>query len=373
MPIVIRPHAAEYVEAVIRFNQRLMAAGAVDWMQAEAGPQPAWLPKRNGQPLYNEIFLALENDEVRGAYVLKHQEFSFGGDQVSSIGYYHHPISEGTINKAYGMVGALMIRDALSREPLLYCLGMDGYDKPLPQMLKLLGWKDYLVPFYFRVLHPFRFLRHMEALRENSRKRLLMDFAAFTGAGWAAIKALHGFRALRNGSTAAGSLNEVPAFDVWTDDIWQRAKGCYSMTAVRNSDVLKKLYPTSQSHFTRLQIVRDGTVLGWAVVAERVHKPRFGSLRVGSIVDCFALPENAPTIVRAATETLQEDGFDMIVTNQSNSDWGMAFQRAGYLHGPSNFVFATSPKLSALLSPFDARKTNTHFTRGDGDGLPHSF
>lgn len=373
MPIVIRPHSAEYVEAVIRFNKRLVAAGAVDWMQVEAGPQPDWLPKQNGQPLYNEIFLALENDEVRGAYVLKHQEFSFAGGRVRSIGYYHHPISEGTINKAYAMVGALMIRDALSRQPLLYALGMDGYDKPLPRMLKLLGWKDYLVPFFCRILHPFRFLRHMEALRETSPRRFLMDFAAFTGTGWLAIKTLHGFRALRNGNIAAASSNEIPAFDVWTDDVWEHAKGCYSMAAVRNSDVLKKLYPTSQSHFTRLQVLRDGAVVGWAVVAERLPKPRFGSLRVGSVVDCFGVPENAPAIITAATETLREEGFDMIVTNQSNADWGSAFERAGYLRGPSNFVFAASPKLSELLSPFDTSKIHTYFTRGDGDGLPHSF
>jgi hypothetical protein len=373
MPIVIRPHSAEHVEAVIRFNRRLMAAGAVEWMQVEVQPQASWLPEQNGQPLYNEIFLALENDEVRGAYVLKHQEFSFGGEQIRSIGYYHHPISEGTINKAYAMVGALMIRDALRRQPLLYALGMDGYDKPLPQMLKLLGWKDYLVPFYFRVLHPFRFLRHMEALREGSRKRLLMDFAAFTGAGWIAIKALHGLRARRKGNLAADSLSEVPVFDVWTDHVWESAKGRYSMTAVRSSEVLRKLYPTSQGHFTRLRVLRDGVVVGWAVVAARTHKPRFGSLRVGSIVDCFAAPENAAAIVRAATEALQEQGFDMIVTNQSNADWGRAFERAGFLQGPSNFVFAASPKLSERLSPFDTSKTQTHFTRGDGDGLPHSF
>lgn len=373
MPIVIRPHSAEYVDAVIRFNRRLMAGGAVDWMQIDVGPAPSWLPKRNGHPLYNEIFLALDGHEVRGAYVLKHQEFSFGGEKVRSVGYYHHPISEGTINKAYARVGALMIRDALGRQPLLYALGMDGYDKPLPQMLKLLGWKDYLVPFYFRVLRPFRFLRHMEALRENGSKRLALDLAAFTGAGWVATKALDGFRALRNGHLARGSSSEVPAFDLWTDDVWEGAKRSYSMTAVRNSEVLKKLYPTSQGHFTRLQVLRDGAVLGWAVVAERLRKPRFGSLRVASVVDCFARPENAPAIVRAATAALAEEGFDMIVTNQSHADWGAAFERAGYWRGPSNFVFATSPGLSELLSPFDAHKIHTHFTRGDGDGLPHSF
>ena len=342
-------------------------------MQTDVGPEANWLPRLNGQSLYNEIFLALENDEVRGAYVLKHQEFSFGGAAVRSIGFYHHPISEGMIDKAYATVGALLIRDALRRQPLLYALGMDGYDKPLPQMLKLLGWKDYLVPFYFRVLHPFRFLRQMQALRESGRKRFVMDLAAFTGAGWLGVKGFQKWRALRVGSVAAYSLSEVPAFGDWTDGVWEGAKGSYSMTALRNSSVLKKLYPVSESHFTRLQVVRDGIVLGWAVVAERGPKPRFGDMRVGSVVDCFAAPEDALAVAHAATETLEKEGFDMIVTNQSNAAWGEAFEHAGFLKGPSNFVFATSPQLSQLLSPFDTAKTQTHFTRGDGDGLPRSF
>jgi hypothetical protein len=91
------------------------------------------------------------------------------------------------------------------------------------------------------------------------------------------------------------------------------------------------------------------------------------------VVDCFAAPENAPAVVQAATEVLQGAGFDMIVTNQSNATWGQALERAGFLKGPSNFVFATSPQLSELLSPFETAKVQTHLTRGDGDGLPRSF
>lgn len=373
MPIVIRPHSVEHVEAVVRFNRRLMAAGAADWMQIEAGPEPSWLPKRSGQKLYNEIFLALENDEVRGGYVLKHQEFSFRGGAVRSIGYYHHPISEGMINKAYATVGALMIRDALRREPLLYALGMDGYDKPLPKMLKLLGWKDYLVPFYFRVLRPFRFLRQMETLRRSGRNRVLMDVAAFSGAGWIGIKALDRLRTLRGGSVGSCTSSEVPSFGEWADDVWNDAKDSYSMTATRNSEVLKQLYPPSQTQFTRLQVASNGAIVGWSVVAARGPKPRFGNMRVASVVDCFAGPENAPAVVRAATEALQHSHFDMVVTNQSNAEWGRAFERAGFFKGPSNFVFAASPQLSQLLSPFDEAKEHTHFTRGDGDGLPNSF
>lgn len=372
MGIVIRPHSVEYAEAVLCFNQRLKAGGAADWMQAESSPEARWLPKRNGEPLFNETFLALENNEVRGAYVLKHQDFSFGGNEVRSIGYYHHPISEGTINRAYATVGALMIRDALRRQPMLYALGMDGCDKPLPQMLKLLGWKSWLVPFYFLVLRPFRFLRQMEAIRENSRNRLLTDLAAFSGMGWLGIKAVHGIRRLR-GRTATYTAKIVPTFENWSDDVWQRGRNQYSMTAVRDSSVLNKLYPLSEPHFVRLQVGRNGAAVGWAVVAERGPKPRFGKLRVASIVDCFAAPEDAPIVAHAAADALKQRGFDMLVTNQSNAAWGKAFEHCGFFKGPSNFLWAASPQLSDLLQPFDLTKVHTHFTRGDGDGLPRSF
>lgn len=372
MGILIRPHSFGYTEAVLRFNQRLKAGGAADWMQAECNPEAKWLPKRDGESLFNETFLALENDEVRGAYVLKHQDFAFGGDEVRSIGYYHHPISEGTINKAYATVGAVMIRDALRRQPMLYALGMDGCDKPLPQMLRLLGWKSWLVPFYFLVLHPFRFLRQMEALRENSRHRLLTDLAAFSGLGWLGIKAAHTVCGMR-ARTATYNATIVPTFENWTNNVWQRGKSQYSMTAVRDSTLLKTLYPPSETHFIRLQVDRNGAAVGWAVVAERGLRPRFGNLRVGSVVDCFAAPEDAPMVAHAATNALKQNAFDMLVTNQSNAAWGKAFEHCGFLKGPSNFLFAASPQLSELLKPFDLLKVQTHFTRGDGDGLPRSF
>lgn len=372
MSIVIRPYSAEHVEAVIRFNRRLMAAGLVDWMQVDVEPEANWLPASNGRKLCNEIFLALEDNEVHGAYVLKHQDFWFRGSQVQSVACYHHPISEGIIDKAYARVGALMVRDALRRQPLLFALGMDGYDRPLPQMLKILGWRDYLVPFYFRVVRPFCFLRQMVALRQSAPKRFLMDFAAFSGVGWLAVKSVHSLRALGGGAKVA-LYHVVAEFGDWANEVWERARDSYSMTAVRNCDVLNTLFSSSQTHFTRLQVLHDGATIGWAVVAERGPKPRFGNMRVASVVDCFATPHNAMAVVRAATKALMTKGFDMIVTNQSNRNWGQAFERAGFLKGPSNFILATSPQLSALLSPFEACKTETHFTRADGDGLPRSF
>ncbi len=113
--------------------------------------EPRWLARTAESRIYNEFFVAVDDGIVRGGYALKTQEFFFPDGQIRSIGYYHHPLSEGIVNQAHAMVGTLLLRDAMQRAPLLYCLGMDGYDHPLPQMLVRLGWAHCLVPFFFRM------------------------------------------------------------------------------------------------------------------------------------------------------------------------------------------------------------------------------
>ncbi len=373
MPIAIVPYAARHAPAVRDFNERLRAAGAAEDLVFYEDPIPQYLPKRPGSTVYQEFFLAVEGDAVRGGYALKHQDFFFGGGDVRSIGYYHHILSEGAINRAYSRVGVLALRDALSRQPLLYCLGMDGYDKPLPRMLKALRWSDCLAPFFFRVVHPRAFLGQIEAARTGKWRRLLMDFAAISGAGWIALKGAQRWRQGKAERPRPYTVEEMAEFGGWADDVWRDARAGYSMTAVRSAEALRTLYPPAEAHLVRLRIVRGPQTIGWAVVAERRKNPKFGNLRVGSVVDCFAAPENALPVVRAGVWALEKRGMDVIVSNQSHAAWQSAFKDSGFFEGPSNFIFAASPKLSDLLSPFDETKARTHLTRADGDGLPRNF
>jgi hypothetical protein len=59
---------------------------------------------------------------------------------------------------------------------------------------------------------------------------------------------------------------------------------------------------------------------------------------------------------------------DLIVSNQSHAAWCAALRRAGFLQGPSNFLFSASKELAKLLDPLPANIAHIHFTRGDGDG-----
>jgi hypothetical protein len=358
MPILIRPYAEVDIPAVRNFNRRMSPLGQPGKLVFPEHPVPAWLPKANGGGVYNEFFVALESGEVRGGYALKRQDFSFQG-QTRVIGFYHHPLSEGIVDKAYVAVGAILLRNALQMEPVMYALGMEGYDRPLPKMLKAMGWSDCLVPLYFKVIHPGRFLRNMDMLRISAGRRLLMDAGAFTGAGWIGIKLAQ----LRRPVTA--TYERVTQFDRWVNPIWEGAKSAYAMTAVRDCEALRTLYPAANPHFIRLRI---GDV-GYAVVAEQPKNPKYGNMRVGAILDCFAVPGQARPVVAAAVRELERLGVDLIVSNQSHADWGKAFRANGFFRGPSTFIFAASKKLAELLSPFETQKDRIHLSRADGDGL----
>jgi hypothetical protein len=62
--------------------------------------------------------------------------------------------------------------------------------------------------------------------------------------------------------------------------------------------------------------------------------------------------------------------MDLILSNQSHSQWGHALHRCGFFQAQSNFVFAASKRHSALLQGTPA---DFHLTRANGDGLPRNF
>jgi hypothetical protein len=371
MGIEIKPYTEDWISAVKDFNIRLKAGG-VSFRFPESNI-PQWLPKIDNRKIYQEYFLAVENNlTVRGGYILKHQAFSFK-DGVISIADYQLPLSEGIVNKAYNLVGIQMLMNALKRQPLLFALGMGGYERPLPKMLKTMGWSMYSVPFFFKVNRPLHFLRNTTYLRRTRFRSLFIDILAITGLGWIAIKLLQTIlekKSLQNNYTSVEVVND---FSFWADELWNICKNDYSMIAVRDSITLNILYPSNSKRFIYLKNIHDDEVLGWAVVLDTLmsnHK-QFGSMRVGSIVDCLALPENAFKVIGSATEFLEKRGIDVIVSNQSHTSWCEALKNAGFIQGPSNFIFAASKRLTELLHPFDLNKINIHMNRGDGDGPIH--
>lgn len=371
MPIAIRPYLEQHEPAVHRFNERLRAASGDPNLVFYRRSHPEWLSKVDGGSLYNQYFVALDDDEVRGAYALKYEKFFLANQGEYTVACYHHPLSEGIIDRKYSSVGSLLLRDALAREPMLYALGMGGSERPLAQMLKAAGWSLRPVPFYFRVVRPYRFLRQMQTLRQSRWKRWLMDLGAVTGVGGVALTAAQFLKRSGKSETDSFEVIGLDIFTDWTDILWKDTKALYRLSSVRDCKILNRLYPSSERHLTKLSVMRLNAPVGWAVVAERRRDPKFGELRVGSIVDCWAPPENADIVIRAATQALEKQGMDLIVSNQSHSQWCRALERSGFFGAESNFIFATSKKHSALLQPYNF--LDFHLTRADGDGLPRNF
>ncbi|MBV9504503.1 MAG: hypothetical protein JO323_05805 [Acidobacteriia bacterium] len=307
------------------------------------------------------MFLAVENCHVRGGYILRPQQFFFHGVPHRAA-HYRLPISEGLINQRYVPVGALLLRSALRQEPHLYALGMGGSGNPLPRMLQAAGWSISSVPFYFRVVHSSRFLRKVRAIRNTRWRAALLDFAAWTGLGSIAIRVCQS--AVKKQTGVKPRFSEEDRFGDWADTIWQSSRAEYAMVAARDQPALHALYPGNK-RFLRIRVDQAG----WAVLLDTTMQGDryFGDLRVGTIVDSMARPEDAGQVVEAARRFLEERGVDLIISNQSHAAWTTALRDAGFLKGPSNFLFAASRELAAMGGAITA----VHINRGDGDGPVH--
>ena len=375
MPLAIQPFDATHHEAVRDFNRR-MAAGGSTWRFPES-PLPSWLARVPESPVFQEFFIATEGEVVRGAYALQRRPARIG-DEERSVGAWYLPVSEGSIDPKHALVATLLMRDALRREPLSYGLGMDGMDSQLSKLAGAMRCERRLVPFFVRIERGGRFAREARYVRKNAGLAALLDLAAVTGLatlGAALVK-----RALRRGPGLAGAtLETVPEFGPWADELWQRCRGRYSFVELRDAATLARIYPPERPRFERLRISRGGQVIGWAVLqrAEMKDSAKFGSLHVGRITDAFAAPEDAGVVTRAAADTLAARSVDLMVSNQLHPAWCAALRRNAFVSGPSNYVFAPTAQLAERIRALDPDYENVHLNRGDGDGPwgndPRSF
>jgi len=366
MAIAIQPYSADLIPAVRAFNKRLATGGVAPEFHFPESNIPDWLPKLDGRRIYQEYYLAVDGESVRGGFILKFQDFFLAG-KLQPVVYYHLPVSEGIINKAYAGVGVHMLRSALKLRPMLFALGMGGFDRPLPQMLQALGWNLCAVPFYFKANHAAKFLREIAPLRQSESRQLLAGLAAFTGAGWAVMKLVDAVRTAR--PEPALLVEKIDTFSECDDDLWQQCREHYKLVAARDCQTLNILYPRDKT-FLRIRISRRGKPIGWAVMLDSQMRDNkyFGNLRLGSIVDCLALPADASPVMHGATDFLKQRGVDLTISNQSHHAWGSALRSSGFLKARSNSIFAASKALAELLAPFQSTQNQLFMNRGDGDG-----
>jgi len=382
MAIEILPYTATLEPAVVAFNRRLRASGSsYGWYEQAA---ESWLPERPGVPVWREHYLALEDGEtVRGAYALKPQPWRIQG-RTEVVTDWQGPVSEGVISERHAMLGIRLFRDMLKRRPLLYSWGHGGDDAPMLQLVRSLKWPTHPTPFCLKVCRPQPFLHEATYLRRNPRVRRALDVLAATGTGWLALEALFCALALRGrlapalrpGRPASALEAEpVETFGSWADEVFADCVDAYQAIGMRDAVTLNALLPASGwPEAIRLRVRRRGRTLGWVAVMDHALRDdaRFGSMRVGSLIDCLARPEDAGSIVAAATRFLEARGVDLIASNQSQPAWIRGFAAAGYLILPGRRQFAMSPPLFEALAPFDTVSAGLHLTNLDGHG-PHGL
>jgi hypothetical protein len=366
MTVRIVEHALEYQDRVQAFNCRMKQKGST-WA-FYVHPIPRWLPKKGEQPVWRQYYLAVDDQgEVRGAYCLKRQDFWFDG-RVRRIASLQGPVSEGVVDSCYSFVALLMIRDALAREPLLFGYGGNA---SVTKLLEVSKWWISQTPLCVRVLRPNRFLTLNRMLNDSTSRRWILHGLAFSGLGWIGLNGLTSLGKLIHRCPLDAEYEFVEAFDDWADELWLRSRKSYDITAVRDQKTLNTLMPRNDwPPVMRLKVKHENRIVGVVSVLDTQMQDdsRFGSLRVGAIVENFGSLEHCGRIIASATSLLHRRGVDIIVSNQTHPRWLHGFRANGFQVSRGHRVLTLSP---SLKKEWDADKSllkRLHMNNLDGEG-----
>jgi hypothetical protein len=369
--VEIVPYTPAHRDAVERLNARLAEAGS-EW-SFPPRERPAAAEER---PVWTESFVAVDGDDVCGGYILKHQKFFLDG-RPADVGSLQLPLSLGEIDSQYANVSVALLFDAIRRSPYLYSLGLGSEETQFARLLTAARWQHIAVPFYFSVKSGNAFARNIRLPAGRARMQtVLRALGSLRLAGLAL-----GLRArLRDRSAPASArtgsdarARELAEFDSAVDELFTKVRTSYVVVADRSASALREVYPPDEPRFLRLGIESDGRQLGWALVLDTAMKGDryFGDMRVGSIADCLAAPEDCLPTIAAADAFLARRGVDIVVSNQFHPRWCEALEGAGYERGPSNFFFYYSEELGNRLSSIADWQHGSHLNRGDGEGPGH--
>ena len=361
-------YSTAHREAVERLNTKLSAAGS-EWVF----PTEDRLPRDGEKPsVWTESFVAVEGEDVYGGYVLKHQQFFVRGRPLD-LGDLQLPLSLGHIDRTYSHVSVALLFDVIRRSPHVYSLGLGSEDTEFAKLLTAARWQHVAVPFYFSVKSANRFARNIRLPSEKAILQYALRVLGHLRLAGVALK-LRQLRAARSRSRpvrgAYDGVREVPRFDSAADELFAAHVESYSLVGDRRAAALNHLYPEGDEESIRVMVEKGGRSVGWGVVRDTSMRndKYFGNLRVGSLADCFAAPEDASAVVSAMDDVLTRRGVDLVVSNQLHPAWCEALGEAGYQRGPSNFFFYFSDDLAKEMEAVAGWERGVHLNRGDGEG-----
>lgn len=362
----IIPYEEKHIAAVKKFNERMLAAQTELFFTFPEVAKSSELAKDENSRIYQQYYLAVEEDNVHGGYILKQQPSQKLNNEIT-IGNYQLPLSEGIINPRFAMVGVQIYLDVIRKQKYLYSLGMGNQNRPLPQFLKKMGWSVGDVPFFFKILKPTNVIKYMPAIRNHYRLKPFMFILDQLKIFSLMINIYNLLQKIRSNKTDAKIVvTHEPEFSNWADEIWQQSKNDFQWICERSSEILNTLYPSKSNRYIRLHLKKENKSIGWALVLAtqmKEHK-QFPNMKVGTIADGLCLKGYENDLIVACERFLQKQSVDLIISNQSHHRWTQAFKSNGYLNAPTNYIIAFSPEMMKGLTDF----SQCHINRGDGDG-----
>ncbi|MDP3491528.1 MAG: AMP-binding protein [Hyphomonadaceae bacterium] len=364
--LTIRPTEAALLPAVRRFNAR-MEAGGSPWKFYDTAT-PDWLGANEGARASRSYHLAVDDDgEVRGGFVLKEQDFVLNGADVV-VANTQGPVSEGVVDPDFGSLGAILLAQALARQPLQFGWGSSARKA---EVLTQAGWPLRQVPILLQIVDARAFLRRSPLVRRNRPMSLVANLLAATGVGTLGNAILRRLMAASVPPGPAFAAYEEEKFGDWADDIWALARGAYGLAAIRDARALNELMPAGRwPDAIPLRVEVAGVTVGWAALRDHqlASDQTFGDLRVGSVIDMLAAPGQEQAVAAAAFNRLKARGVDVVGTVVSHDRWIKAFKGAGFVALPGRRNISLSPALAVAAGGFDASARRAHLTLIDGDG-----
>jgi len=363
MAIRIVPYTAEYAPAVRAFNQRMVGGGQGSLLL----PDDAVTPPADDRVIRALYHLALEDDAVRGGFVICNYPASLNGAPITASDCIS-PISEGIVNPKYGMLAMHFVRYLQQQTPYGFAVGMGAVENAFPRLLRASGWTILTAPFFFRVFRAGRFFRELRLLRRSALRRAGSALAAATGLGSTAMAILQGRATEAHLASRGLTLETAANWDEAVDTIWAQFKESCGFTVARDATTLRDLYSPDDPRIVRFLVKRGGKPVAWAAALNTPMRgdQYFGDLQVATILDCVGSFEQLPAAIDLVSCKLSRLGADLVLSNQTHTALQAAFDQAGFLHGPSNYIVGISKGIADQV-----RGREIHITRGDGDGRMH--
>jgi hypothetical protein len=286
------------------------------------------------------------------------------------------PLSLGEVDSRFSRVSAALLFDVLRRSPCVYSLGLGSEQTQFAKLLTAVGWQHLAVPFYFSVKAPNRFARNIRLSSDRAHIQKLLRLLGHLRLAGMALRLRRALTSASDSTARAGRYDrarEVPHFGGFADDLFSAHAKSYSLVGDRRSAALNCLYPANEDRYLRIVVERDSNAIGSAVLPDTPMRDDkfFCDMRVVSLADCFAAPEDAPAVVAASDDILSRRGVDVVVSNQLHPAWCRALEAAGYQRGPSNFFFYFSEDFAGQLGTTREWHRRAHLNRADGEGPTH--